>query len=97
LIVCKVKLEGALKMIETLRTFKKPNTCGECERFFIDESGETFCYPVKQKHGLEIVECNQKPSINCPYLESHCINCGSPLHLGNCLACDSPHLSKPKS
>jgi len=63
-------------MIEEYRN--TPEICGICERFF-----EGYCIPIKEKYGYESVTIDQKPSINCPYENSHC-SCGAPIINGNC-------------
>ena len=57
----------------------KPETCGECERFF-----DGHCVPVKDKYGSEPVSAYQAPSVNCPYEYGKCDKCKSPIVDGKC-------------
>lgn len=69
-----MKLQRTIKRVEN----KKPERCGECDRYSADVydsdnkhmDGVGYCLPIKPKYGCEIVNANQKPSVNCPLKET---------------------------
>lgn len=70
-----------------MENVEKPKKCGECERFWVDDNGESWCIPLKEKYGWTPVKYNSVPWEECPFEFSRCDMHNHPIFGGFCSKC----------